>query len=86
MQMLMARHEFLKAGEDPSEQLEALRVEHEIAQMYLQWGLADIQGLSIDGVPATVNTLLEGGPEELIREALAAIVGQIGLTEDERKN
>jgi hypothetical protein len=86
MQTLMARHEFLKAGEEPGDQLEALRVEHEIAQLFLQWGLVDIQGLTVDGAPATVSTLLGSGPEELVREALGTIVGQIGLTEEERKN
>ena len=86
MQGLMGRYEFLRAGTGPMDQLAAQEAEQEIGLVYLNWGLAGIEGLSIDGMPATVNSLLHDGPEDLTREALSAIVGQVGLTDDERKN
>jgi hypothetical protein len=42
--------------------------------------------LSVDGVEATPEVLLERGPEELFREALAAVRREAGLSEEERKN
>ena len=54
--------------------------------MYLQWGLLSIEGLIIDGEPATATRLLEKGPEDLTREVVCAIKEQCGLSEPERKN
>jgi len=53
--------------------------------MYLHWGLSSIDGLIIDGEPATAVGLLEKGPEELTREVVSAIKEQCGLSEPERK-
>ena len=32
--------------------------------MYLAWGLVNIEGLTIDGEPATAERLIERGPDE----------------------
>lgn len=83
---LASRYEFLRAGADPLDQFEAQRVEQEIALVYLTWGVLRVDGLEIDGEPATPSRLIQLGPEELVREALSAVIGQLGLSEEERKN
>jgi hypothetical protein len=54
--------------------------------VYVSWGLAGVEGLEIDGQPASVDLLLEAGPESLVSEALALIRREAGLSEEERKN
>lgn len=83
---LSRKAEFLEAGTEMHEKIEANILAQEIDAMYLQWGLASIDGLIIDGEPATAERLLEKGPEELVREAVNAIKAQCGLSETERKN
>jgi hypothetical protein len=58
----------------------------EVDREYLRWGLAELEGLDIDGTTATPETLFAGGPEELVREIVDEIRQQAGLTENERKN
>ena len=77
---------YLDASSDFREQVEATLLEQEIENLYLRWGLVKIDGLSIDGEPATTELLLERGPDELAREIAASIKTQCGLTEVERKN
>jgi hypothetical protein len=48
--------------------------------------LAQIDGLEIDGQPATVDLLIEKGPEQLVAEIAVQIRHECGLTDDERKN
>ncbi|MGH9622868.1 MAG: hypothetical protein ACRD4G_00845 [Bryobacteraceae bacterium] len=57
-----------------------------VERLYLEWGLAEIEGLAIDGTSATPALLIEKGPEPLTREILASIQAELGLSEDERKN
>ena len=45
-----------------------------------------VAGLVVDGREADPPMLVEAGPEELFREALAAVRAETGLTEEERKN
>ena len=45
--------------------------------MYLQWGLVSIEGLMIDGEPATAARLLEKGPEDLAREVVSCDQGTV---------
>jgi len=45
-----------------------------------------VGGLELDGSPATPASLASDGPEDLFREALAAVKAECGLTEEERKN
>ena len=78
--------EFLEAGSDVREKLEAAVVAAEIDRAYLEWGLATIEGLRIDDETATPATLIDKGPMELAGEILARVKAECGLTEDERKN
>jgi hypothetical protein len=83
---LSRKAEFLEAGTEMHEKIEAGILAQEIDAMYLQWGLFSIEGLIIDGEPATAVRLLEKGPEDLTREVVNAIKEQCGLSEPERKN
>ena len=83
---LATRREFLEAGETPNEKMEAALLASEIDRIYLLWGLREIIGLELDGLPATPESLAASGPEDLFWEALAAIKHQCGLSEAERKN
>jgi hypothetical protein len=83
---LAARKEFLEAGEHPNEKMDAALLASEIDRIYLLWGLREVAGLDLDGKPASPESLAESGPEELFREALAAVKHECGLSEAERKN
>ncbi len=83
---LLQRIEFLKAGDDPRESLEAALLATEVDQVYLLWGLDGLSGLEIDGEKATPEGLAAAGPEDLCREIVAAVRAECGLTEAERKN
>jgi hypothetical protein len=83
---LAGRMEFLDAGRDPKEQMDGALTRAEIDRLYVQWGLRGIEGLELDGVAATPASLADSGPEEVFREALAAVKAETGLTEAERKN
>jgi len=83
---LAARLEYFEAGRDAKNDMEASLLGAEIDRLYLRWGLAEIRGLDLDGVPATPDLLIESGPEDLFIEALKAIRIECGLTENERKN
>jgi hypothetical protein len=82
---LTLRHEFLKAG-PAADQLEATWADLLVQKLYVEWGLAELEGLSIDGQAATVELLIEKGPEELVAEVVSALQAEIGLSEEERKN
>jgi hypothetical protein len=83
---LSRRIEFLDAGGKPHEQIEAAWLSNEIDRIYLRWGLVSVEGLMIDGEPATPEKAIEVGPEDLSREILEAIRAETSLTADERKN
>lgn len=83
---LATRAEFFEAGCDEKNRMEASLLGAEIDRLYLEWGLAEIRGLELDGEPATPRMLLERGPEDLCREALEAVRLECGLSETERKN
>jgi hypothetical protein len=80
------RMEFLEAGQEPGDKMDAALLRAEIDRAYLLWGLRAISGLELDGKPATPEMLVETGPEDLFREALAAVQSETGLTGAERKN
>jgi hypothetical protein len=73
--------EFLEAGSDPREKLEAAVLGAEADRAYLEWGLA-----AIDGEAPDVGVLVERGPLELAKEIIARIKAACGLSEAERKN
>lgn len=83
---LALRLEYFEAGRDEKNQMEASLLAAEIDRLYLEWGLADITGLSIDGVPADKTALFAAGPEELVQEAIALVRAECGLDAQERKN
>lgn len=80
------RVEFLEAGQDAREKLEAAVLAGEIERAYLAWGLEAIEGLEIDGEPATPESVIERGPADLAAEIIARIQAECGLSEGERKN
>lgn len=83
---LANRLEYFEAGREARNEMEASVLGAEIDRVYVRWGLEGILGLEIDGAPATTESLIESGPEELFVEALTAIKAECGLTENERKN
>jgi hypothetical protein len=78
--------EFLEAGGDVREKLDAAVLQGEVDRAYLEWGLEAIEGLEIDGEAATPESLIEKGPMSLAAEILGRIRGECGLNESERKN
>jgi hypothetical protein len=83
---LTRRMEFLEASQEPGEKMDATLVQVEVNRLYLMWGLVKVSGLELDGAEATPAALAESGPEELFREALAAVKTETGLSGEERKN
>jgi len=83
---LSSKAEFFEAGNTEQSRIEAGVLAAEIDRLYVQWGLGGVRGLELDGQPATVEQLIEKGPEDLFREALAAVKAECGLGEQERKN
>jgi|HubBroStandDraft_4_1064222.scaffolds.fasta_scaffold223004_1 hypothetical protein len=83
---LARRAEFLEAGQEPGDRMDAALLQAEIDRLYLAWGLRSVAGLAVDGVEATPESLAEAGPEGLFREALEAVRTETGLNEAERKN
>lgn len=83
---LALRKEFVESGQTVDEKMEAALLASEIDRLYLLWGLKALDGLDVDGSPASPESLAASGPEELFREALAAVKEQCGLSESERKN
>lgn len=83
---LATRVEYFEAGREAKNDMEASLLGAEIDRLYLRWGLKEVRGIEIDGAPATAESLIENGPEELFYEALTAVRAECGLTENERKN
>lgn len=83
---LAQKHEFLEAGDSLRDKIDARVLAGEIDGIYLTWGLDGIEGLEVDGEAATPESLIAKGPEDLSREAIAAIKAECGLSETERKN
>ena len=83
---LARQMEFLEAGQAPGEKMDSALVKAEVDRLYLIWGLVGVSGLELDGAAATPAGLAESGPEDLFREALAAVKAETGLSGAERKN
>jgi hypothetical protein len=82
---LTLRNDFLASGKE-MEQLELALAELLVQKLLVEWGLAGIEGLYIDGKPATPSQLIDTGPERLVAEIATAIRERCSLTEEERKN
>jgi hypothetical protein len=83
---LLAELEYREAGDGLDDRLSAALVAAQVDLAYLDWGLARVEGLEIDGQTATVQAVLERGPEALSREIAKVIRDRCQLTEPERKN
>lgn len=64
----------------------ALLSQSQLKPAYIRAGLVSVEGIEIDGVPATVETLIESGPVELVNEIYDACVKASGLGAEETKN
>ena len=83
---LARRTEFLAASGEGSDKMDAGLLHAEIERLFVMWGVKAVSGLAVDGSIAGPELLAEAGPEELFREALAAVRRETGLSEEERKN
>ena len=83
---LARRSEFLAASESAGEKMDAALLQSEIERTYVTWGVKEVRGLTVNGSVADVELMAAEGPEELFREALAAVRRETGLNEEERKN
>ena len=83
---LARRKEFLAASEEVGGKMDEALLNAEIERLFVTWGLKAVAGLAVDGSMASPELLAEAGPEELFREALAAVRRETGLSEEERKN
>lgn len=83
---ISGRQEFAAAGDSLADRLDAAVLEQELNEIYLRWGLLGVVGLTLDGEPASVEGLIERGPETLCQEILALIKSECGISEDESKN
>jgi hypothetical protein len=77
-------YDFNQAAEKPNQMAQAI-LSAEVDRLYLRWGLKEIGGILIDGVPATPELLMLSGPESLVQEALAFVRIETGLNEEEKK-
>jgi len=85
IQDLIFKNEFLRAG-DALEQSQASLADLLARKVYLEWGTSEIERLMIDGRPASVQDLIDYGPEDLCEEIASKIQSELGLSEEERKN
>jgi hypothetical protein len=85
IQDLVYKNDFLRAG-DALEQSQASLADLLARKVYLEWGMSQVEGLTIDGSPASPHDLIERGPERLCEEIAETIQGELNLSEEERKN
>jgi hypothetical protein len=69
-----------------SSEISAAELQSHIDVIVIRTALLEIKGLSINGQPASVEKLLDSGPESLAREIAETIAEESFLTEGERKN
>jgi hypothetical protein len=74
------------APEEAGSEISAAEAQARIDELVIRTALIEIKGLSIDGQPATVESLMKDGPESLAREIAEAIAEESSLDENERKN
>ena len=78
--------EFFRAGTETQERVESVLLAAEIDKLYLEWGFIRVNGIDLNGEPASKESLISSGPEALCSEILTAIREECGLTDDQRKN
>ena len=74
------------APQETGGEISAAELQTRIDEMAIRTALLEIKGLSIDGQPATMESMIDSGPENLTREIAEAIAEESFLNEDERKN
>jgi len=82
---LSQRSEFLQAGGN-TDRIENNMLERALHRIFIEWGLVEVKGLTIEGMNATAFNLPEFGPEDLCDEIVQAIQEEIALSAAERKN
>lgn len=83
---LSARIDYHRAGSGTADAIESTLLEAETDMTYLRWGLVSVEGLEIDGMPATPEALFTEGPENLCREVVVRIRKECFLSADDQKN
>ncbi len=83
---LAGEQRFHAAQEGVESEIAAAELRGRIDEKVIRTALVQIEGLSIGGEPATVESLLENGPEDLAYEIAEAIADESFLSEEERKN
>lgn len=83
---LLAEMECRAGGDREVDRVESAKLGLEAQKTYLEWGLRAIEGLRIDGEPATLESLLARGPEALCEEIAEAVKARSFLSQEERKN
>lgn len=83
---LAAEQRFHAAQGGIESELAAAELRGRIDEMTIRAALLQIEGLNIGGEPATVESLLESGPEDLAYEIAEAIADESFLNAEERKN
>ncbi len=58
----------------------------QIVPAYIRAGLVSIEGLEVDGKPATVESVLAAAPDALLDEIFAACHAASDLSDEQRKN
>ena len=86
LRQVAAKAAYHRAGEGSDDTVDAALLDGEADRVYLRGGLAGVEGLEIDGVPATADSLFEAGPEALCREVVQRIRQDCLLSPDEQKN
>jgi hypothetical protein len=86
LKALAPEEAFHKAHGEIASDVSASELQARIDEQVIRTALLGIEGLSIDGAAATVESLIENGPESLAREIAEAIAEESSLSEDERKN
>ncbi len=86
LRALASEEAFHRADDEATSDIAAAELQARIDEKAIRTALLAIEGLSIDGEEATVESLIENGPESLAREIAEAIAEESSLTEDERKN
>ncbi|MGD0581282.1 MAG: hypothetical protein ABSC08_20495 [Bryobacteraceae bacterium] len=83
---LAAEQRFHAAKEGVESAIATAELRGRIDERVIRAALVQIEGLRIGGEPATVESLLEDGPEDLAYEIAKAIADESFLNEEERKN
>lgn len=83
---LAAQLEMLRASESLDDRVQAAALRIRIDREYLNWGLKQVRGLTIDGDLAEPETLFDRGPEALVNEIVGRIRQESELSGEERKN